>query len=245
MSFIYILYNVQCTCAPVYKFDSWLFYAYFHLVRSEVIFHKNQLETYKINSGQPLLKWTFDPDTLFDRLNAYLKRLLDVNEIIDAANGFMKLGKIEMGGIKGRHLSERIDCIQSEFHALYTHCIANHTNLLEPSNMQFIWLKRNFKTKIAMLERKLSQILVEAFVNCNNIESSIKIIEMFGNLLQRSIIHDQIEPQIHAVIKRMQMEIATVHSLFCGNSLEFGWITTRIVCKQIACTHSNHTCIFI
>lgn len=128
--------------------------------------HKSQLESYKINSKQPLLKWTFDPDTQFDRLNAYLKRLVDVNEIIDAANGFMKLGKIEMGGIKGRHLSERIDCVQSEFHALYTRCIANHTNLLEPSNKQFLLLKRNFKTKIDDLERKLSQILGEHCENC-------------------------------------------------------------------------------
>lgn len=180
-----------------------------------------------------MLKWTFDPDTLFDRLNSYLKRLLDVNEIIDAANGFMKLGKIEMGGIKGRHLSERIECIQSEFHALYTHCIANHTNLLEPSNKQFKLLKRNFTQKIAILERKLSQILVETFINCNSIESSIKIIEMFGNLLQRSIIHEQILPQIQATIKRIQMEIATVHGLFCGSNLHDDCITMRIVCKQI------------
>lgn len=175
------------------------------------------------------MKWTFDPEAQFDRLNSYLKRLLDVNEIIDAANGFMKLGKIEMGGIKGRHLSERIDCVQGEFHALYTHCIANHTNLLEPSNNQFQLLKRNFKTKIAILERKLSQILVETFVNCNSIESSIKIIEMFGCLLQRPIIHEQIGPQIHATIKRIQMEIAAVQSLFCGNSHEFDWIKTKAV----------------
>lgn len=218
----------------------------FTFIRSEVILHKSQLGSYKINSKQPLLKWTFDPDTLFDRLNSYLKRLLDVNEIIDAANGFMKLGKIEMGGIKGRHLSERIECIQAEFHALYTQCIANHTNLLEPSNKQFKWLKRNFTTKIAILERKLSHILVETFVNCNSIESSIEIIEMFGNLLQRPIIHEQIVPQIHAIIKRIRMETTTVHSLFCGNSHELDWITVRIVCVFVNnLTMQVHEYIFI
>lgn len=211
----------------IYILSSFLFF--FGGVRNEVILHKSQLESYKINSNQPVLKWKFDADTLFDRLNSFLKRLLDVNEIIDAANGFMKLGKIEMGGIKGRHLSERIESIQNEFHTLYTLCIANHTNVLEPSNKQFKSLKRNFKTKIAILERKLSQILVETFENCNSIESSIKIIEMFGNLLQRPIIHEQIAPQIHAIIKHIQMEIATVHNLFNGHLYD-DWITMKIVC---------------
>lgn len=205
-----------------------------------MVLHKNQLDTYKINSNQPLLKWTFDPSNQFERLNAYLKRLLDVNEIIDAANGFMKLVKIEMGGIKGRHLGERIDSIQNEFHALYTDCIANHTNLLEPSNKQFKLLKHNFQTKITILERKLSQILMETFKNSNSIKSSMNIIEMFGNLLQRPIIHEQLAPQFYAIIERIGMEIATVHSLF-NASLYDDWTTVRIVCiimfTTIHCLH--------
>lgn len=97
------------------------------------------------------------------------KRLLDVNKIIVAVNGFTKLGKIEMGGITRR---QRISCAQSEFRAL---CM----NLFDQLNEL---AKRNFKTKITMLERKLSQISVETFVNCNSIEWSIKIIEMFRNV---------------------------------------------------------------
>lgn len=201
---------------------------HFHF-RSEVISHKNQLDTYKLSSNQPLLKWTFDPNTVFDRLNAYLKRLLDVNKIIDAANGFMKLAKIGLGGTRGRHLGERIEGVQNEFHALYTLCIANHTNLLEPSNKEFKSLKRNFEMKIAILERKLSHILMETFENSNSIESSIKIIEMFGNLLQRSVIHEQITPQICAIIKRIEIEIATIHCLFHGSWYD-DWTTMRIVC---------------
>lgn len=218
-------------CANVFI----IFLAFF---RAEVVWHKNQLDAYKINSKQPLLKWTFDPDNLFERLNSFLNRLLDVHKIIDAANGFMKLGKIEMGGIKGRHLGERIANIQNEFHALYTVCIANHTNLLEPSNKQFKWLKRNFRTKIAILERKLSQILMFTFAKCNSIESSIKVIEMFGNLLQRPIIHEQIAPQIHDITKRIQIEITTVQRLFYANSND-DWITMRTVCTV------NNMCIFL
>lgn len=185
--------------------------------------HKGQLDHYKIKSNQPLLKWSFDSDTVFERLNLYLKRLHDVNEIIVAANDFLKLEKIEIGGIKGRHLGERIRSILCEFHSLYTTCMANHCNLLEPSNKQFQMLRRNFKTKIAVLERKLSQILMETFVNCNSTESSIKVIEMFGRLLQRPIIEDQISCHIEAIIKNIQNDFNAVQRLL-NHCLHDNWI---------------------
>lgn len=188
------------------------------IFRNEVILHKNRLDEYKIRSNQPLIKWSFDPDTVFERLNLYMMRLHDVNEIIVAANDFLKLEKIEIGGIKGRHLSERIHGVLSEFHNLYNTCVVNHTNLLEPSNKQFKVVKRHFQSKLVVLERKLSQIIMETFINCKCVETSIKVVEMFGGLLQRTIIKDQISSQIETVIKNICNEISIVESLFSGSS---------------------------
>lgn len=181
--------------------------------------HKATLNRYKIKSNQPLIKWSFDPDIVFERLNAYLMRLHDVNEIIVAANDFLKMEKIEIGGIKGRHLGERIRGVLNEFHTLYSTCITAHTNLLEPSNKQFKVLKRNFQQKITILERKLSQIFMETFATCNNTSSelSIKAVEIFGKLLERPIIKKQLSHQIEGVIKSVQNDINVVHSLLTSS----------------------------
>lgn len=179
--------------------------------------HKANLDQYKIKSNQPLIKWSFDPDTVFERLNSYLMRLHDVHGIIVAANDFLKLEKIEMGGIKGRHLGERIRCVLNEFHTLYSVCITNQSNLLEPSNTQFKSLKRNFQSKIMLLERKLSQIFMETFINCNSTESSIKVVEMFGGLLDRAIIKEQLSHQFEAVIKSIQNDINDIRRLLTEN----------------------------
>lgn len=164
------------------------------------------------------MKWSFDTEAVFERLNAYLLRLHDVSDIIVAANDFLKLEKIEIGGIKGRHLCERIRAVLTEFHTLHNSCITNHTNLLEPSNNQFKELKRNFQTTIIVLERKLSQIVMETFVNANSAESSIKTIEMFGNLLKRPVINEQVSIQIENVIKSIQCNINEVHLLLMDSS---------------------------
>lgn len=160
-----------------------------------------------------MIKWSFDPDAVFKRLNAYLVRLDDVNEIIVAAYDFLKLENIEIGGVKGHHLSERIQSVYDEFHTLYSACIVNHSNSLEPSNNQFKTLKKTFQRKITVLERKLSQILMETFVNCNSAESNMKTIEMFGGLLERPIIKQQISNYIDNVIEIIQSDINDVHHL--------------------------------
>lgn len=172
------------------------------------------------------MKWSFDTETVFERLNAYLLRLHDVSDIIVAANDFLKLEKIEIGGIKGRHLCERIRSVLTEFHTLHNSCIINHTNLLEPSNNQFKELKRNFQTTINILERKLSQIFMETFVYCNSAESSIKAIEMFGNLLKRPVVNEQISFHIDNVFKIIQCDIKAVHRLLMDSS--YGKQTIRV-----------------
>lgn len=181
-----------------------------------------------MKSKQPLIKWSFDLDIVFERLNAYLMRLHDVQEMIVAANDFLQLEKIEMGGIKGRYLSERIHAVLTEFHTLYNVCIANQTNLLEPCNAQFKVLKRNFQSKIMVLERKLSQILMTTFVSCNSTESSIKVVEMFGGLLDRTIIKEQLAVQFDAIIRSIQNDIHDVHSLLTDDShTNHDWVSNK------------------
>lgn len=209
-----------------------------------MILHKNKLDQYKIQSNQPLIKWSFDPDSVFERLNAYLVRLHDVNEIIVAANDFLKLEKIEIGGIKGRHLNERIHSIHNEFHTLYSSCITNHSNLLEPSNKQFKLLKRNFHAKIIMLERKLSQIFMETFSNCNSTESSIKTIEMFGSLLERNIIKVQISSHIDGVIKSVRNEMNDVNTILTNSSTHCKQIRVNECIVKLNCAWLIHSTFF-
>lgn len=200
--------------------------------------HKANLDEYKIKSKQPLIKWSFDLDIVFERLNAFCKRLHDVHEMIGAAKDFLQLEKIEIGGIKGRYFSERIRSVLNEFHNLYNVCIANQSNLLEPCNRQFKCLKRNFQSKIMVLERKLSQICMATFVSCNNTESSIKVVEMFGGLLDRFIIKEQLTNQFGGVIRSIQNDIHDVHTLLTDNlHRNHDWVSNKSLQSSFTCDH--------
>lgn len=185
--------------------------------RCEVIEHKSKLNEYKKYQNQPIVKWTFDPDIIFKRLNLFLVRLNDVHRIISAANDFFKLEKIEIGGTMGRYLGEKLFNILNEFQMLYNTYITNHTNLLEPLNMEFDVLKKNFQTKITILERKLSQIFIESFENCNSSESNTKLVEMFGDVLRRPTIKHQITKKLKAIIENIIVDIDVIHFILEEN----------------------------
>lgn len=208
---------------------------FFHLIlwnlfRNEVIIHKNKLYEYKTVESPAPVKWSFDLDTIFERLNLYLIRLHDVHDIIDAANDFFKLEKIEMGNTRGRYLGERITSVLNEFQTIYNTCIASNLNLLEPSNVKFKRLKFFFRKQITILERKLSQIFTEAFENSNSTESNLKLVEMIGGLLHRPIIKKQLTHQIESILENVQWEINTVDNL-----LDSDWNSAQIMVKCLFC----------
>lgn len=183
-------------------------------IRHEVAEHKSHLDEYKKTPDQPVLPWSFHLRAVFERMNAYEQRLCDVQEMFHAANDFLKLEKIEIGGCRGRCLNQKLRDISNEFQTLYNACIAIDYNPLDPSDEQFKCLRQTFHHDIAILERKLAQILYEAFDDCHSIDASIKLVEMVGALAQRHTIAAQISIHFERIVEQFNAEIDAVALIF-------------------------------
>lgn len=185
-----------------------------HLCRYAVAEHKLHLLEYKKTPDQPVLPWSFQLRTIFERLTAYEQRLCDVKEIFCAANDFFKLEKIEIGGCRGRGLNQKLHDISNEFQSLYNGCIAIDYNPLDPSDERFKCFRQTFQHETHILERKLAQILYEAFEDCNSIEASVKLFEMVGGLAQRHTIATQISMHSERIVQQFNEDIDVVESIF-------------------------------
>lgn len=161
-----------------------------------------------------MLPWSFQLRTIFERLSAYEQRLREVQEIFHAANDFFKLEKIEIGGCRGRCLNQKLHDISSEFQSLYNACIGIDYNPLDPSNERFKCLRQTFHRKTVVLERKLAQILYEAFDDCYSNEASTKLAEMVGALTQRPTIAAQISIHFERIAEQFDKHIDAVESIF-------------------------------
>lgn len=186
------------------------------LFRDQILLHKAKLKEYKRLPQQSLAPWSFYTPAIFERLDAYLVRLTEIKEMLQTASDFFKLEKIEIGGIKGRSLMQKLSEVLNEFQTLFNTCIGINSNPLEPENEHFACLRENYNMETVLLERKLAQMLYEAFGSCPSIISAIKLVEMIGSLAGRPAIRDQISTHFNQIIDQFQDDMDTVEQFISG-----------------------------
>lgn len=119
--------------------------------------------------------WTFNSSAVFARLDAFLKRLSDIEWLFNTVMEFSKLEKIEIGGILGRSLSTRIVNVYKEFQQLFVSFTVRANDALEPDDESFTVDCAKFNESITDLDCKLAAILCQAFDDCGNLESVFKV----------------------------------------------------------------------
>ena len=69
--------------------------------------------------------WEFQEHLIFKRFDSFVDRLNIVKEFFRTAQQFLKLEKVEIGGIRGRALSSRIGSVHEEFKVGYISTLHN------------------------------------------------------------------------------------------------------------------------
>ena len=95
---------------------------------------------------------------------------------------------MEIGGIRGKDLSSRIFRIYEEFKEQFTYFSNRTYDPLDPKDKSFVVDYDKFKNKTFELDRKLGAVLGRAFDDCLVTESIFKLLQIFGNLIQRTLI---------------------------------------------------------
>ena len=80
-------------------------------------------------------KWDFSPLLVFAKWDRFMERMNAIKELFATANTFLKLEKVEIGGVKGRALSAEILQIYEEFKEEFEKFNNKTYNPLDPKNM--------------------------------------------------------------------------------------------------------------
>lgn len=148
-----------------------------------------------------VVAWGFIPEVVFADFEQFRGRLMTVAEILNSAKDYGRLDKMEMGGIKGRAMGQRMEQSFKEYHFEYEKWISIKFNPLDlEAQAAFDGQFREYKLFCDTFERKLATTYIKAFDECRNFEEAIKLIEMTGPLLQRPLIFDEILPQMDSVM---------------------------------------------
>lgn len=174
---------------------------------------RENLSSYFKEDVEPV-PWTFHPRNVFQRLMDFTDRLRLVKSMLEAALEFGKLEKVEIGGLKGRILSNKCQEIFEEFNSLYNHLGNIQYDILDPADDNVYADHKIFVDKCNDLDRRLAAIFVQAFDDCNNLESIFKLINIIGILIERPIIAKEVTEKYPLIITLLNEELDTVKVLF-------------------------------
>ncbi|XP_037811861.1 dynein beta chain, ciliary, partial [Lucilia sericata] len=163
--------------------------------------------------------WRFSNEDVFGlAFNGFLEQLLELQTIFEAAVTFQSLEKLEIGGSRGKMLTDRIRQIHSEFKLLFEDWTKLEIDLGQSPTLKDKPLKEKqiiFFQRMHVLEKKLATILQQAYNDCHNWEQLAKLTTMFANIVQRQTIQTElmvILPHIFSVLKEELLLIETIVS---------------------------------
>jgi dynein heavy chain len=88
---------------------------------------------------------------------------------------FLKLEKVEIGGLKGRLLGTKVSGVLSQFHETFAVFGGITYDPLEPEDESFVEDYALFIEKVGDMDRKLAAIFCQAFDDCHSLDGIYKV----------------------------------------------------------------------
>jgi len=176
---------------------------------------KNCYFHYKSKAAKALTSnpWRFQNTALFSRLDAYLERCHDLLDLVDTHILFSRLERVEIGGSKGRDLTQDIQTIHDEFLVIFDKFKYVNYDFLDVDDPTFDTEFSKFRETIKDLDRRLGSILTTTFEDGIIIYSTFKVVDSFDDLLSRGIIQNEwLKKQGH-VIQAYAEDLLTIQQV--------------------------------
>ncbi|XP_016061753.1 PREDICTED: dynein heavy chain 17, axonemal [Miniopterus natalensis] len=164
--------------------------------------------------GKELVPWEFPSSLAFSRINSFFHRIQTIEDLYKTAIEFLKLEKIEVGGVRGNILGSLVTQIHEEVFELVKVFADCKYDPLDPGDLNFNDDYADFETKIQDLDRRLASIFCQAFDESNSIESCAKLLYMFGGLLERPLILTEVVPRYSVMLELFDAELDNTKILY-------------------------------
>lgn len=174
---------------------------------------RNNLTNYFNEEVEPL-PWAFHPRNVFQRLMDFVDRLRLISLILETAIEFTKLEKVEIGGLKGRLLSQKCVDVFEDFRTYYNVFLNIQYDCLCPEDHSIIADYEVLKTQCEDLDRRLAAVFAQAFDDTYNLESIFKLKNIVGTLLDRPVIHACYQDVYDKILDIWDQELDTIKELF-------------------------------
>ncbi|KAK3559476.1 hypothetical protein QTP86_013663 [Hemibagrus guttatus] len=162
----------------------------------------------------PTKKWDFPSDLVFTRLNAFLQRLRNIEEVYETTFEFLKLEKLVFQGIRGGVLGASSLPIHENFIKSIKMLAECKYDPIDISDKSFEMDFKEFQTHITDCERRIGTIFCQAFDYCAFPESATKLFEMFGFVLKRPLLQSLISSKYKKLLEMFSVELDRIKRIY-------------------------------
>nr|XP_033816070.1 dynein heavy chain 17, axonemal isoform X1 [Geotrypetes seraphini] len=177
--------------------------------------------------------WDFPSALVFTRMDSFFNRLKTIKDLFSTAIEFLKLEKIEIGGVRGSVLGNMVNQIYEEFLEIvkiFAECKYDPLDTGEQFEQDFAV----FQAKVQDLDRRLGSIISQAFDDCICIESANKLLYMFGSLLERPLIASEVCSKYADLLEKFNKEIDSVKIMYDAQLLASAEGNIPPICKNMS-----------
>ncbi|KAH8326498.1 hypothetical protein KR067_009278 [Drosophila pandora] len=155
--------------------------------------------------------WRFCHEDVFGQtLDGFSAQLLELRQVFEAAVQFQQLEKLEVGGLRGKLLTDRVREIFAEFKVLFEQWSNVDIDLTATQASKWRCFRREqalFFGRMQLLEQKLATVLLQAFEQCHSWTHLLRLTLMFGGLLYRSAVQPELAPVLPHILKIYDLEL--------------------------------------
>ena len=168
----------------------------------------------KSNKVCPDIPWKFQSSALFARLDSFLERCHDVLDLMQTLTQFKTLEFVNIGGTKGKTLTSSVHQIFFDFQQCMLLFQEAQYDVMDIDVKQFDEHFHNFRTDVNELERRLASVIIQAFDDSTTILGSFKLLDSFETLLEREIMHAELEHKQADLLKEYLQDMLQVQEIF-------------------------------
>ncbi|VDK33899.1 unnamed protein product [Taenia asiatica] len=192
---------------------------------------RSQLPTYFAKESEPVVPWEFKTRLPFALLIEANRRLLKIKDILRAAVDFADLERCILGGVMGAYLNSQVSVIFDEFSENFKEFSQRDYDCLDLESSEFKRELENISIKFDDYEQRLGGVLCQALSDCPTVQHLLKVLSMFGDLLERSIIKPRIEPFYGSMLQMVGEELLHVKRIvkesMVDKSIEYDQATRK------------------
>ena len=158
--------------------------------------------------------WMADRGNMFKRLDLFITRCEDLLHLCRTAQQFEKLITVVIGGIAGAALTQDSETIAKEFDKALNKMKELTYDVLDVQITKFEEDITRFSVSVKELETRVAKVLGLGFEECDTISKGFKLVDSFGDLLERDFVQADLEAKQLELIRIYAEELKQVQELF-------------------------------